>query len=55
MALANGISRMTTSSITKHLSTNAEVIHRFLPARIEISGEVGQPGNIRVNPEPVTA
>jgi RNA 3'-terminal phosphate cyclase (ATP) len=55
MALANGVSRLTTAHITMHLITNVEVIRRFLPAHIEISGDVGKPGQIQVVPSTETA
>jgi len=49
MALAPGISQFRTSSITQHLLTNAEIIRYFLPVVIEIQGELGQPGWVRVS------
>jgi RNA 3'-terminal phosphate cyclase (ATP) len=41
-----GETRFTTSRITDHLTTNARVIERFLPVRIEVS----PPGSISIRP-----
>jgi RNA 3'-phosphate cyclase len=40
-----------TPVITKHLLTNAAVIHHFSPGIIQIEGEIGKPGTVRVNHE----
>lgn len=50
LAFASGPSEFHTSQVTRHLVTNAEVIRAFLLVEIEISGEIGQPGVVRVNP-----
>jgi RNA 3'-terminal phosphate cyclase (ATP) len=50
LAFANGISEFRTSCVTQHLITNADIIHLFLPARIDINGDIGKPGYVRVNP-----
>ena len=50
LALAAEPSEYTTFPVTQHLLTNAEVIQRFLPARIKISGEVGGRGEVTVSP-----
>jgi RNA 3'-terminal phosphate cyclase (ATP) len=49
LALCNGESEITTSSITGHLITNLWVIERFLDFRYTIEGERGYPGLIRIN------
>jgi RNA 3'-phosphate cyclase len=49
LALASGKSEVRSSKITQHLTTNAEVVKMFLPVSIEIEGEVGQPGSIRIS------
>lgn len=51
LAFAAGESRFRTASISSHLLTNAAVIEKFLPRRIECEGEEGQPGMVRVDPE----
>jgi RNA 3'-terminal phosphate cyclase (ATP) len=51
LSFANGLSELRTSRITDHLLTNAAVLRSFLPTWIEISGEKGQPGLIRIFPE----
>ena len=48
LALIEGSSRFTTHQITQHLLTNAYVIQKFLPARIEIKGDLGGPGEVRI-------
>ncbi|KPL07039.1 hypothetical protein AMJ86_06210, partial [bacterium SM23_57] len=40
-----------TPVITKHLLTNAAVIHHFSPGIIQVEGEIGKPGTVRVNHE----
>lgn len=50
LAIAPGASELHTSQITPHLLTNAEIIRRYLPTQIDIIGEVGQPGIIRILP-----
>jgi RNA 3'-phosphate cyclase len=48
LALASGASELRTSKVTQHLATNAEIVKIFLPAAIEIDGEIGQPGSVRI-------
>jgi RNA 3'-phosphate cyclase len=48
LALAPGVSEIRTSKVTQHLTTNAEIIKMFLPVSIEVDGEIGQPGSIRI-------
>jgi len=50
LALADGESRFTTSAVTGHLLTNAYVIGQFLGSVVQVTGEVGQPGEVRVLP-----
>jgi RNA 3'-terminal phosphate cyclase (ATP) len=53
IAPPEGIEPVTTYSVaqvTRHLLTNAEVIRRFLDVAIEIRGEEGQEGEVRVAP-----
>jgi RNA 3'-terminal phosphate cyclase len=38
--------------VTQHLLTNAEVIRRFLSARIEIIGSPGEAGLVRIQGDP---
>jgi RNA 3'-phosphate cyclase len=47
-AFARGVSDFTTSKISRHLLTNAAVLRLFLPVNIEILGEVGKPGSVRI-------
>lgn len=51
LALAQGESLLSTSRVSSHLLTNAQVIRLFLPVRIEIEGEEGQPGKVWISPE----
>ncbi len=48
LALATGESVFTTVRITRHLVTNVEVIRLFLDREIEVEGEVGKPGRVRI-------
>jgi RNA 3'-phosphate cyclase len=41
---------ISTARVTSHLLTNAQIIRQFLPARIEIEGEEGQPGKVWIAP-----
>jgi len=50
LALAPGPSRFTTSAVSQHLLTNARVINLFLGPVVQVRGEVGRPGEVRVNP-----
>ncbi|MCU0727909.1 MAG: RNA 3'-terminal phosphate cyclase [Planctomycetes bacterium] len=50
LALASEPSSFTVSPVTKHLVTNAEVIRRFLPVRIDIAGEVDGAGQVTITP-----
>jgi RNA 3'-terminal phosphate cyclase (ATP) len=44
LALAGGTSEFTTERLTQHLLTNAWVVNQFLPGRVRLEGEEGQPG-----------
>jgi len=48
LALAPGESALAVSRVTGHLTTNAEIVRRFLPARIEIDAPAGKAGVIRI-------
>jgi RNA 3'-terminal phosphate cyclase (ATP) len=50
LSFAAGKSVLRTSRITNHLTTNAAIIQKFVPVRIEIDGEVGSPGTITILP-----
>jgi RNA 3'-terminal phosphate cyclase (ATP) len=50
LAVARTPSEFTTSEVTGHLLTNADVIRAFLPVTIEIDGALGKPGAVRVTP-----
>ena len=49
LSLVPAESEYTTCCVTGHLTTNAEVIRRFIPAEIRVEGEAGQPGRIVVS------
>lgn len=49
LAFAPGVSELRTSRVTQHLVTNAEIVKRFLPVAIEVSGDVGRPGQVRIH------
>jgi len=48
LALASGTSELRTSRVTQHLLTNAEIVKMFLPVAIEIEGQAGRPGVVRI-------
>jgi RNA 3'-phosphate cyclase len=48
LALAAGPSVVPVAAVTSHLTTNAAVIGRFIDRKIEIDGDEGGPGTIRV-------
>jgi RNA 3'-phosphate cyclase len=50
LAFADGASQYSTSRVTRHLLTNAEVIQAFLPTRVNVLGEEGQPGMVTIQP-----
>lgn len=50
LCLAKGESQIRTSQVTQHLLTNAAILRAFLPARIEIQGNLGASGLVRVIP-----
>ena len=50
LAFADDTSTLHTSKVTNHLLTNAQVLRAFLPVNIEISGEIDQPGTVRIDP-----
>ncbi len=50
LVFATGPSKFSTSEITEHLMTNAEVIRQFVSAEIVITGKIGQPGSVKIVP-----
>ena len=50
LAFASGPSELRTARVTQHLLTNAQVIRAFGAAQVEIEGELGEPGLVRVRP-----
>ena len=51
LALAEGPSAFTTSKVTEHLKTNAEVVRRFLAVDIEIEPRPDGTGYVTIRPE----
>ena len=49
LALAEGRSSFSTSRVTPHLMTVAEVAGEITGAEIKIEGEVGKPGRVEVS------
>lgn len=49
LALVPEVSELRTSKVTRHLTTNAEIVRMFLPVNITIDGETGQPGSVRIS------
>ncbi len=50
LAFASGPSELRTAGVTQHLLTNAQVIRAFGAAKVEIEGELGELGLVRVMP-----
>lgn len=50
LTFASGASEFCTSQITQHLLTNASVIRKFAKAKIEIIGQLGHSGVVKVMP-----
>lgn len=50
LCFSPGPSKINTPKISLHLTTNAEIIQRFLPVKIDIKGTLDAPGTINVNP-----
>jgi RNA 3'-terminal phosphate cyclase (ATP) len=50
LACAAQPSALRTSEVTLHLLTNADVVRRFLPVNITMSGALGEPATIRIVP-----
>jgi RNA 3'-terminal phosphate cyclase (ATP) len=48
LAFAPGVSELSVCRISRHLLTNAELLGYFLPVKVEVEGELGQPGVVRV-------
>jgi RNA 3'-terminal phosphate cyclase (ATP) len=48
LSLAQGVSEISTNQITKHLLTNAHIVQLFSPVQIDIQGDLGAPGLVRV-------
>ncbi len=50
LAFAKSQSRYSTTKVTSHLLTNANVIDSFLPTKIYITGNINSPGTITITP-----
>ncbi len=50
LSFAAGESFFTCEQVTQHLLTNAQVVERFVPVTVEVEGEVGHPGQVRITP-----
>ncbi len=48
LSLMEGVSEFRTNLLSEHLLTNAHIIRQFMPVGIEIEGEKGAPGLIRL-------
>ncbi|HXD87104.1 MAG TPA: RNA 3'-terminal phosphate cyclase [Urbifossiella sp.] len=48
LAFSNEPSEYRTSEITRHLTTNAATIRKFLDVDISVDGEEGEPGTVRI-------
>jgi RNA 3'-phosphate cyclase len=48
LALAEGISEITSAELTSHTFTNIALVEQILGVKFEVQGQLGQPGRIRV-------
>lgn len=48
LAFAKGSSEYRVSSVTQHLLTHRDILHRFVERRIMIEGELDHPGHVRI-------
>ena len=55
LILAPGVSNYRVAKVSQHLLTNALIIGRFADAKIEISGEEGQTGQVTIKPGSIPA
>jgi RNA 3'-terminal phosphate cyclase (ATP) len=49
LALARGASEFTTSRITRHLLTNIRVVQQFIACDIQVTGQEGEAGIVRID------
>ncbi|MBC7186856.1 MAG: RNA 3'-terminal phosphate cyclase [Calditrichaeota bacterium] len=49
LLLADGSSELRVARLTRHLLTNIEVVRSFLPVVIEVAGQEGEPGSVRIH------
>lgn len=54
LSFASGESFFTCEQVTQHLVTNAHVMQMFLPVKVELDGEVGHAGRVRIMPQTAT-
>jgi RNA 3'-phosphate cyclase len=50
LCLSQDVSHLSTSRITWHLLTNAQILQAFLPVKIDIDAELDQPGLVHIIP-----
>lgn len=49
LTLAQGTSQLRVARLTRHLLTNIEVVRTFLPVTIDVAGQEGHPGLVRIH------
>ncbi len=52
LSLASGESAFTCEEVSQHLRTNVAIVQMFLPVKVEVDGEIGSPGTVRITPHP---
>ena len=50
LCLAAAPSSLSTQAVTGHLLTNAAILETFLPVSIQVEGQPGQPGHVKIMP-----
>ena len=48
LSLTGGESSFTCEQVTPHLVTNARIVEMFVRVKVEVDGELGQPGQVRI-------
>ncbi len=48
LALADGTSEITSAELTSHALTNFELVEKILGVKLEVQGELGEPGRVHV-------
>lgn len=48
LSLAHGVSELRVPKITQHLISSGDIVRKFLPVAIDIVGDIGMPGRVKI-------